>query len=275
MKQVLAVPNWSLYDSPRFKSIAQMGQVHGVKIHYSQGDIDHQRSVTGFSGEGEKVFSFFKMLCRELLPLIDLCQGKGVHPRSGALDVAPFVCLEGSEDDLIGQVRKLGHELHLELGLSGYFYEKASHPGRENRLPILRGQLGAHLSKFDFGEVSHPKWGYSVIGVRNFLLAANINLRDTTLSDVRTLARQIRELRETGDPGFAGVRALGFWLESRKCAQLSLNFTQPERTSFDFVYEWLDSQKYTVLETELIGVIHQNHLASATYLDIAADQVVF
>lgn len=269
--RILAVPNWSFFD-PQLCSEA-VSVCSDVCIHYAQGDPDHERTVTAISGAAEDVFRGVTALCKVLLPHINLGLG-GVHPFSGALDVAPFVIIEGSEAELIRRTREWARELWGHFEIPVHLYEKAAFQGNEYRLPVLRGQLGPVVKAFDYGEDSHPSWGYSVVGVRSFLLAVNLNFSMDVLESVRRLAKDVRTNREAGDPRFAGVRSLAFRLEQQNLAQLSLNMTVPDCTCFDDVCTWVTDQTDADFDTELIGVIRDVDLPKSTMLSPRLSQIV-
>lgn len=278
MNRIVAVPNWSFYAPSLAGRAKELLGSLGMRVHYCQGDIDHQRTVTAFSGLQAEVFVAARELARLLLPEIDLQLQHGVHPRVGALDVMPFVLLEGSEPALIASCREWAANYSSEFGVPVYLYEKAAFERREARLPALRGQLGPISQPYDFGTFAHPRWGASVVGVRDFLVAANIDLATCDLSIARGVAKAIRLAREEGHPSFVGVRALGFELPSRGTTQLSLNFTQPDRATFDGVFEfaaeWLADHDVAIEDTELIGVIRRRDVPGATHLFIDPTQIV-
>ena len=234
--------------------------------------------MTAFSGADSDVFESALALAELILPNIDLQLQKGVHPRVGALDVMPFVLLEGNEEQLIADTVRWAEEFSSRFDLPVHLYEKAARPGMESRLPYLRGQFGPVEKQPDFAGQPNLRWGTSIVGVRDFLLAANINLSTPDVRVARLLAKEIRTLRENGVPAFAGVRALGFPLASRSMSQLSLNFTLPNQTRFDDVYEFVSSRSGELglrhLETELIGVIRQADAAKARHLKFESSQLV-
>ncbi len=270
--RVLTVPNWSFFD-PALCDSAVSESCSQVSVHYAQGDADHVRTVTAFSGDVLDVFSALDQLCDRILPAIDLGVG-GVHPFVGALDVVPFVILEGSEAELVGLCREWVARFSSRFDIPVHLYERAAFPGQERRLPVLRGQLGVVEKGFDFGSFPHPRWGYSVVGVRDFLLAVNFNFASGELATARRLAKDIRGSRESGEARFAGVRALAFGLEKQQFAQLSLNMTMPDRTSLDEVCAWVASQRDAEFEVELIGVIRDVDLPKATRLWPMPSQIV-
>ena len=278
MNRILAVPNWSLYDDFVEKQARSILSDVEVTVHYCQGDFDHQRTVTAFSGRQINVFQAIGQLADFLLPKIDLQVQRGVHPRSGALDVAPFVILEGSEKGLIEGAISWAAQFSERYDIPVHLYEKAAREGQEKRLPYLRGQMGEVPKLPDFGSIDHPKWGTTVVGVRDFLLAANINYAFDDLPLVQYVAKELRFLRDHGNQTLQGVRALGFPLKSEGMTQLSLNLTQPDLTSFDAVLEianeLLDGYEVFQIETELIGVIRPRDLEGAKQLTYEPSQVV-
>ena len=279
MNQVVAIPNWSFYDPDLCDEIRRELLGLELTVHYVQGDIDHFRTVTAFSGTQAKVFMAMDSLCKLILPKIDISRKTGVHPRVGALDVAPFVLLEGSESDLIAVTRTWAEQFSLAFGVPVHLYEKAALPDRENRLPFLRGQMGELAKLPDCGSLDHPRWGTAVVGVRDFLLAANLNFNPVAdIRDVRAAAQEIRFQREHNHPALKGVRALAFELKSQGLVQLSLNFTEPNSTTFDRVYkfamEMLADESPFLIDTELIGVIRERDVAGAKHLTFDPSQVI-
>ena len=119
----------------------------------------------------------------------------------------------------------------------------------------------------------HPRWGTTVLGRRDFLIAANIDLADPDPALARRLAKEIRTRREAGEPAFRGVRALGFPLASRGRSQLSFNLARPDETAFEDLYAWT-ADRAEIVGTELIGVIRPIDLPRSTRLTVEPAQVV-
>ncbi|MBS1726607.1 MAG: hypothetical protein JST51_07785 [Armatimonadetes bacterium] len=276
LNRIVAVPNWSFCDGELAEQAQRLLSDRGLTVHYCQGDADHHRTVIAFSGDQPDVLSAATELGRLILPHIDLHVRSGVHPRVGALDVMPFVLLDGDESILITDCRGWAQAFSDEFEVPVHLYEKAALPGREHRLPYLRGQVAG--PPIELNRPVHPKWGVSVVGVRDFLLAANIDVATTELGLVRRAAKRIRDERDAGVDALRGVRALGFELRSRGMTQLSLNLTEPDQTSFDEVYAYclaaLDDFGATIVGTELIGVIRERDLPGAKRLQIDPRQVV-
>jgi glutamate formiminotransferase len=278
LNRILAVPNWSFFDPGLCAKVRSLLGTLNLDIHYVKGDIDHQRTVIAFSGKQDDVFAGMSNLAELLLPSINIAIQNGVHPRVGALDVAPFVILEGYEFDLIEGTRTWASNYSRTFDVSVRLYEKSAEKGNEWRLPYLRGQVGELTQKNDFESEGQTKWGTTIIGVRDFLIAANINLATNNMAVAKRVATEIRQMREQCHPEFVGVRALGFALESRRASQLSLNFTEPDITSFDpvfcFAKERFEALGVGILDSELIGVIRERDLSGTTNLTIDPSQVV-
>lgn len=255
----------------------------GLDIHFLESDLDHNRTVSAFSGDPEVVFERLERLCEAAFERIDLTRHMGVHPRIGALDVCPFVGMNCEGYPLKLKVEAFGQRIGERFGIPIFLYEQSERGKHAFELPRLRrggfgGLIGRELDP-DFGPgLVHPRLGATVIGVREFLIAMNVNFASSDLEWVKGVAADLRKAREEGDPKFFGVRALGFPLASRKRVQLSLNLTQPNMTSPDLVIEWalekarLSRVKFS--ETELIGVIREQDLEGATRLPVRREQVV-
>ncbi len=278
LNRILAVPNWSFFDPNLCLGASDILSRLPLQIHYVQGDVDHQRTVTAFSGPQDVVFEAMNLVAIHLLPNINLESQRGVHPRVGALDVAPFVLLDGFERELISATNQWAANFSSRFEIPVHLYEKSASPGMEYRLPYLRGQVGHTEQLPDLWSLEHRQFGTTIVGVRDFLLAANLNLATDDIKAVRATAKELRFQRDRGRTELIGLRALGFELKSRNMTQLSLNFTNPDATTFDAVFEiasdLLIEVPIFVAETELIGVIRERDLAGATQLSYDPSQVV-
>lgn len=283
--RLLAVPNWSFGRGPSLLgSFQEVLEGAGVVVHYAQSDVDHNRTVTAFSGEVESVERALRRLCELAFGLIDMTQHEGVHPRVGALDVCPLIPLTpGSELEAKAFAEKFASDLAHQYGLPVFLYEKSERGRHEADLPTLRkgGFEGLAHREFrpDFGPSRpHPRLGATILGVRDFLIAMNVDLNHGDPATARAIARTLRDIRQDGDTRFLGVRALGFPLYSRNQSQVSLNLTLPDLTPVDPIIEWVAEQAaeraVEVAGTELIGVIRGQDLPTATHLKVMPAQVV-
>lgn len=281
---VLTVPNWSFgRNRALLQEFTNFLEHAPVAVHYLASDVDHNRTVSAFSGTWESVTRALMVLSEFAFDSIDLNHHVGVHPRIGALDVCPFLNLGPERQDLVSRVDAFGQKLALRFELPVYLYEKSERGRHESDLPALRkggfgGLLGRELAP-DYGpRQAHPRLGVTVLGVRDFLIAFNVDLDQPDPKLAKELAKRIRSMRSEGDPRFLGVRALGFPLASRDQSQVSLNVTLPDLTSIDPIVEWVSQEAAKkagrVAGTELIGVIRPKDLAGATRLKIKDEQIV-
>ncbi len=285
--RLLTVPNWSF---GRNKSLLRQFQdvlsQPEIQVHYCESDVDHNRTVTAFSGEPPALETVLAGLCALAFDVIDLNRHVGVHPRIGALDVCPFIPLRSGEavfHQAHATAERVAALIAGRYGIPVFLYERSERGRHEADLPSLRrggfGGLAGRALQPDFGPAAaHEQLGVTVLGVRDFLVAMNANLDTENVEVARQLAREIRDLRREGDERFLGVRALGFYLASRKLAQVSMNLTLPDLTPVDPVLEWImeraTSAGVRVAGTELIGVIRDKDVPTATRLPIKEPQVV-
>ncbi len=289
--QLLTVPNWSFgRDKALLRKFREILSSDLITLHYCESDVDHNRTVTAFSGDEEVLTNTIVRLAMEAFDSIDLTRHVGVHPRIGALDVCPFVICKPDRRpadiqlmNALAVAEKTADLLAGMFDLPVFLYEKSERGRHEADLPSLRkGGFGALLErelKPDFGPSrAHLRLGMTVLGVRDFLIALNVNLEGEDLEIAKKLARQIRQLRTEGDARFLGVRALGLPLTSRKLTQISLNLTLPDLTPVDPIVEWIYEQvtaiDVRIANTELIGVIRDIDVPTASRLPIKPSQIV-
>ena len=282
---LLTVPNWSFGRSAALhRAFADALGRYPITVHYLRGDVDHNRTVSAFSGGSESVAAALLELAERAFAAIDLRQHDGAHPRIGALDVLPFVC-ERPEDrpEALVFAERFGRTLAERFELPVVLYERSERGRHEGDLPTLRkggfkGLAGRDLRP-DFGPVeAHPRLGATVVGVRDPLVALNVDLRHPMATVAKTIAREIRERRAAGDEAFLGVRALGLSLPSREMSQVSLNVTLPDLTPLDPLVEWIEARALALgvasAGPELIGVLPRGCVAGATRVPYESSQVV-
>ncbi len=283
--RLLTVPNWSFGRSPSLLHRLNDSLIdREVAIHYLRSDVDHNRTVSAFSGEAETIADALLAMADEALDAIDLNRHVGVHPRIGALDVLPFVLFRPEDlEEALSFAERFAQTLAERYELPVYLYERSERGRHEGDLPSLRkGGFGSLLQRElnpDFGPSrAHPHLGATVVGVRDPLIALNVDLRHPMAVAARTIAAEIRALRTQGDPTFLGVRALGLTLPSREMSQVSLNVTLPDLTPLDPIVEWIEGRARALgvasAGAELIGVISARHLEHATRVPFEKAQVV-
>ncbi|MGE3127475.1 MAG: hypothetical protein AB7F50_04120 [Fimbriimonadaceae bacterium] len=286
VERILTVPNWSFArQTSLVREACELLDGHDVTVHFCAGDLDHNRTVTAFSGEPAPVHVALMALARMVLPSIDLTRHTGVHPRIGGLDVCPFVPLGPVLDPSAFKtwIEQGAADFADEFGVPVFLYERSEHGRHEAALPGLRrggfgGLLGRALDP-DYGPVvAHPRLGATVWGWREFLIAVNVDLMTDDLAIARLIAQRIRQMRAEGDERMIGVRALGLPLLSRGQTQVSLNVTMPDSTPLDpilqFVTEQATQARVKVARYELIGVMREGDIPGALTLPHEDRQIV-
>jgi glutamate formiminotransferase len=252
---------------------AAIRAVPGARVLNASADASHNRAVITLLGDAAGVRAAVLALYEAALPQIDLRAHQGEHPRLGAVDVVPFVPIEGvTMADCVALARAVGREVAERFGVPVFLYEEAAAtPARRNLEDIRRGEFEGLDAKLrdpawapDFGPSSpHPSAGASVIGARMPLIAYNVNLATDRLDVARKIAAGIR----FSSGGFRFVKAMGVMLEDRKVAQVSMNLTNFEKTPIHRVFETVkrEAARYgvAVLESEVVGLVPAAALTAA------------
>jgi glutamate formiminotransferase / 5-formyltetrahydrofolate cyclo-ligase len=252
---------------------AALRGVPGVRLLDVQRDADHNRSVLSLAGEPRALKQAILVLYERALSAIDLRTHKGEHPRLGAVDVVPFVPIEGaSMQDCIALAREVGQAVAERFAVPVFLYEEAaSAPHRRNLEDIRRGQFEGLPQKLadplwvpDFGPAQpHASAGASVIGARAALIAFNINLGTADVEVAKRIAKAIRH----SSGGYRHVKALGLMLQQRNVAQVSINMTDYTRTPLHRVFETVRAEAaregVNVIGSEVVGLVPAQALIDA------------
>jgi glutamate formiminotransferase len=125
-------------------TIAQgLGTVPGMRVLDVQSDPAHNRSVLTLAGEPSSLRTAVLTLFEQAVSTIDLRQHQGEHPRLGAVDVVPFVPIEGvTMEECVSLAHEVGQEVAARFAVPVYLYEEAaSTPARRNLEDIRRGEF--------------------------------------------------------------------------------------------------------------------------------------
>lgn len=208
---------------------------------------------------------FFK----KVTSLIDMRLQKGTHPRIGAVDVFPVIPLNDAYfDKTLIELDELAVLISEELGLPIYLYEESARKEERKKLEYCRkGEYEGAQEKLissngiaDFGRDFNSKTGISILGVRKFLVAFNLNLKSNSVKNAKIIAQKIRESGFKGEKGLLkNVKAIGWYIDDFKRAQLSTNITDYKVTSvfklWDTAQNIANSLGDEITGSELIGLI--------------------
>jgi glutamate formiminotransferase/formiminotetrahydrofolate cyclodeaminase len=285
---VECVPNFSEgRDRGIIDAIASaIAGVSGVRLLDVDPGADTNRTVYTFVGAPDAVAEAAFQAARKAGELIDMTVHKGAHPRMGAMDVCPFVPVaEITMAECADLARRVGRRIGDELGVPVYFYEHAaSRPGRRSLADIRAGEYEGLARKLedpewvpDAGPARfHARFGGTVVGAREFLLAYNVNVNTLDRKLANEIALNIREggrakrdahgdiVRDASGasvkvPGrLQAVRAIGWYIEQYRQAQVSINLldhnTTPLHTVFETVRDEADTLGLIVTGSELVGL---------------------
>src|SRR3954468_3879490 len=108
--------------------------VAGVRLLDHSADASHNRSVFTLAGNAAGIEQAVLALVERAAADIDLRTHHGEHPRMGAVDVVPFVPIEGvTMADCVALARKVGGAIADRFNIPVYLYEEASdNPLRKN-----------------------------------------------------------------------------------------------------------------------------------------------
>jgi glutamate formiminotransferase / 5-formyltetrahydrofolate cyclo-ligase len=237
---LLAVPNIS--EGRDQHTVDSVGSAFtaggGARLLDVHTDPDHNRAVFSLAGRPGSLAGAVLAGAAEAVRRIDVRAHEGVHPRVGAIDVAPIVYR--TEDQLgaaCAEALVLGDLLGEELALPVFLYGTLT-DGQRTRAEIRRGGPEALARAITDGRVIpdfgpkhlHPTAGAVLVAARPPLLAFNLELEPpATLENAREIARLIRE---GGPEGLPSVRAIGVWLADRHVAQVSTNVEDHRLTNF-------------------------------------------
>jgi glutamate formiminotransferase/formiminotetrahydrofolate cyclodeaminase len=280
-KLIECVPNFSEgRDMAIIEQITwAIESVDGVKLLDVDPGRDTNRTVVTFVGNPKSVTEAAFRGAKKAYELIDMSRHRGAHPRIGAMDVCPLIPVSGiSMAETALYARLVAGRIGKELGIPVYCYEYAAFDEKRRNLANIRAGeyegLKKKLSnpdwKPDFGPaVFNPKTGAAVVGARDFLVAYNVNLNTASTRLANAIAFDVRErgrdiINEKGEkinlPGsLKSVKAIGWYIEEYRQAQISMNLTNisitPVHVAFEEICRRADARGVRVTGSELVGMI--------------------
>lgn len=237
--------------------LAEVAAACGSDLLDVHRDPHHHRAVLTVVGEEAP-----RRLARAAVGRIDLGSHRGVHPRLGAVDVVPFVALDGSTMD---------HALRARDAFAGWAADELALPcflyGPERTLPDVRRLAWRSLLPDRGPAVAHPTAGACCVGARSVLVAYNVWLATPDIGLARQVARALRGPK---------VRALGLDVGGR--SQVSINLVAPDEVGPADVYDQVAALA-PVAGAELVGLVPDRILRRAPAsrwqeLDLAEDRTI-
>jgi glutamate formiminotransferase len=255
-RTLLAVPNVS--EGRSRHAIDAIGAAFGSPLLNVHADADHHRSVFTLAGAPGTLARRVTDGAAAALDQVRIDQHTGIHPRVGAIDVAPIVYRSEVDRgaacaEALVLADLLGDELQLPVFLYGILAD-----GR-TRAQLRRGGPSALANRIAAGELTpdfgpgrlHPTGGAVLVAARPPLVAFNVELAaPATEQDAKKIAALIRE---GGSEGLPGLRAIGLWLSGPQVAQVSMNVEDHRATPLATVVEAI--RRHAVpAAAELVGL---------------------
>ena len=299
-KLIECVPNFSEgRDLDTIRQITDaIESVEGVSLLDVDPGASTNRTVVTFVGNPDAAVEAAFRGIKKAADLIDMRRHKGAHPRMGATDVCPFIPVSNvSWEEAVECANRLGKRVGEELKIPVYLYEKAAKSQARSNLSVIRaGEYEGFFEKIkqpewrpDFGpSVFNEKSGATVIGVRDFLVAYNVNLNTKSVRRANSVAFDVREqgrtktedgtpygkpvLDSSGEsvrvPGMLKhVKAIGWFVKEYGIAQVSMNLTNIEETplhaAFDACCEAASNRGLRVTGSEIVGMVPKKCLMDA------------
>ena len=292
MNQIIeCVPNFSEGRNQEVineisEAISNTKGVHLLNVDPGQAT---NRTVMTFVGDPDSVISAAFNAIKAASEKIDMSKHSGEHPRFGATDVCPLIPVSNiTFDELVPYAEKLAKKVSEELNIPIYLYEHAAREEKRRNLANVRSgeyeglnkKINSKEWKPDFGSSFNKKSGATAIGVRDFLIAYNINLNTKSTRLANAIAFDVREkgrIKRKGHPvigeivydkngnpdtipgSLKHVKAIGWYIEEFGIAQISMNLTNitetPIHTVFEEVVKKANARGASVTGSELVGLI--------------------
>jgi len=252
-------------------------------------DKDYNRTVITIAGEPQSVQQAAHELILKAIEEIDMTTHSGEHPRLGAVDVCPFVPLEGvTMDECVELARSLAERVASSAQVPVFVYGEAAFNTEKALLSTIRkGEYEGLEERLSKGASSHPdstrypdfgpnEWnsnaarsGGITIGARGILVAYNVNVmeKDAHVSKkigslVRSSGRLIKHQdgRKMRIPGMLTmVQGMGVTLEAHSMSQVSMNLRDvnkcPMHVAFETCKSIASDHGVEVIGSELVGLV--------------------
>ena len=250
-KLIECIPNFSCSkekDEATYNALVETAKsVPGCTLFDAQTDGNHNRCVFTLIGSPEAIEEVAFQLTKV-----------------ATTDVIPFVPqMDVTVEEAVEMSKRVAQRIWDELKVPSFLYEdSATRPERRNLATCRKGEFEGMPEKLlqpdwapDYGERKiHPTAGITAIGARMPLVAFNCNLETSDVEVAKKIAKVIRG----SSGGFRSCKAMGFMLEDRGIAQVSMNMVNYEDTPLYVTYEMIKAlaERYgtRVIESEIVGL---------------------
>ena len=288
---VECVPNISEgRDEEKIQRIVHAASnIVGCAVLGVEPDSDYNRTVITIAGSpGPVSEAAFALVCAAIEE-IDMREHSGEHPRLGAVDVCPFIPLQGvSMEECVQMARDLAEKVATECSVPTYLYGHAALNEEKTLLSTIRkGEYEGLEARLSGGETMHneatrsPDFGLIIwneqsakaggltFGARGILVAYNVNFdeKDAVVAKkAGSLLRSTGRLVKQDDgrrmrlPGMLPmVQGMGVVLESHGISQVSMNLRDvtvcPMHVAFEACKSVAADHGIETPGSELVGLV--------------------
>jgi|TARA_B110000467_G_scaffold52257_1_gene47841 glutamate formiminotransferase len=288
---VECVPNISEgRDSEKIQRIIDAAShIEGCAVLGVEPDADYNRTVITLAGAPSAVSEAAFLLVRTAIAEIDMRGHAGEHPRLGAVDVCPFIPLNGvTMEDCSHLAASLAERVAEACNVPTYLYGQAATTSAKALLSTIRkGQYEGLEERLSKGSSIHEddtrypdygprqwndvvaKSGAITFGARGILVAYNVNLNDPSADVARKVGSLIRSTgrlikkedgRKMRVPGMLTlVQGMGVPLETHQMSQVSMNLRDvtlcPMHVAFEACKSIAHDHGVEVPGSELVGLV--------------------
>ncbi|MFA7561156.1 MAG: glutamate formimidoyltransferase [Candidatus Izemoplasmatales bacterium] len=268
MKKIIeCVPNFSEgKDKQKIERIISVfGLFPEVKLVNYEADADYNRTVVTLLGEPEAMIEAILKMVEVCEKEIDLNNHSGEHSRMGAIDVIPFIPVDNiTIKECVEYANVLAKSISEKYNIPCFMYAEAANEEKRVSLPNIRkGEFEGMKEKIklpewkpDYGKQEvHPTFGVIGVGVRDFLIAYNI---DVLTTDEKITAKFARAIRASSG-GFQYIQAGPVFLEKRGHTQVTMNILNFKKNPIYRIFETvkMEARRYSleVPSAEIVGLI--------------------
>ncbi len=288
---VECVPNISEgRDSEKIQRIIDAAsQVDGCAVLGVEPDADYNRTVITLAGSPSAVSEAAFILVCTAIAEIDMRDHAGEHPRLGAVDVCPFIPLDGvTMTDCAKLATSLAERVAKSCSVPTFLYGQAASTSAKTLLSTIRkGQYEGLEDRLSDGTSIHEddtrypdfgprRWnevvaksGAITFGARGILVAYNVNLSDPNADVARKVGSLVRSTgrlikkedgRKMRVPGMLTlVQGMGVPLETHQMSQVSMNLRDvsqcPMHVAFEACKSIAQDHGVEVPGSELVGLV--------------------
>ena len=265
MQIVECVPNFSTSNPEVVEEI--LNEIRKIKntflLDFTFDDY-YNRLVVSFAGSKESVLEAALNASVKAVELIDMSKHKGQHPRTGAVDVVPFIPDKNvTLEECIDLAKRFGKALAEKCGVPVYLYGVASEKPERGDLDWIREgdyeKLAENIlkpeRKPDFGPAKfNAKSGATITGARKVMAGFNVNLGTADLKVAKKIAKALHAKKG----GFSNVKAMAAFIPEQSITQIGMSINDFEKTPLYRVFETLkvECSRYNVpiVRSEFCGM---------------------